>query len=231
GTVMGTVSGGWEAVYGGGRRLGMGVRPAIADCLEDPTVVMPNPDGRLWIDQLTEGPSDTGEQLSASDGERIVRLVAHHVGAEVHPASLRVCRELPETGERFITLFDEFTQGFGGNQPSLDDVLALLGLSIFGPGIVTGLTAGAPQFRAGAAVGTAFAAGGLGVSGTTASRSCSGTLASIARGVSSVIFGKAFPSGPRGGLTDGSRSPPAWARKMRRQQAMSHGISPACHRV
>ena len=36
-----------------------------------------------------------------SDGERIVRLVAHHVGAEVHPGSPRVSAELPETGERF----------------------------------------------------------------------------------------------------------------------------------
>jgi type IV secretion system protein TrbB len=45
--------------------------------------------------------ADTGEQLSAADGERIVRLVAHHVGAEVHPASPRVSAELPETGERF----------------------------------------------------------------------------------------------------------------------------------
>src|SRR4029077_18029943 len=67
------------------------------------------------------------------------------------------------------TLFGEFTQGFKGNQPSLEDALALvlgalslLGLSIFGPGIATGLTAGAPQLGAGAAVGTALAAGGLG---------------------------------------------------------------------
>jgi len=29
------------------------------------------------------------------------RLVAHHVGAEVHPGSPRVSAELPETGERF----------------------------------------------------------------------------------------------------------------------------------
>jgi type IV secretion system protein VirB11 len=77
--------------------------PAIAAWLEDPTVVeiMLNPDGRLWVDRLTEGLNDTGEMLSAADGERIVRLVAHHVGAEVHPASPRVSAELPETGERF----------------------------------------------------------------------------------------------------------------------------------
>jgi type IV secretion system protein VirB11 len=77
--------------------------PAIASWLEDPAVVevMLNPDGRFWIDRLTEGLVDTGERLSAADGERIVRLVAHHVGAEVHPASPRVSAELPETGERF----------------------------------------------------------------------------------------------------------------------------------
>src|SRR3546814_2479768 len=33
--------------------------------------------------------------------ERIVRLVAHHVGAEVHPGAPRVSAELPDTGERF----------------------------------------------------------------------------------------------------------------------------------
>jgi P-type conjugative transfer ATPase TrbB len=77
--------------------------PAIAAWLEDPAVVevMLNPDGRLWIDRLAEGLSDTGEKLSPADGERIVRLVAHHVGAEVHIAAPRLSAELPETGERF----------------------------------------------------------------------------------------------------------------------------------
>jgi type IV secretion system protein VirB11 len=77
--------------------------PAIASYLDDPAIVevMLNPDGRLWIDRLSEGLSDTGERLSAADGERIVRLVAHHVGAEVHAGAPRVSAELPETGERF----------------------------------------------------------------------------------------------------------------------------------
>lgn len=77
--------------------------PAIAGFLGDASVVevMLNPDGRLWIDRLSEGLSDTGEMLSAADGERIVRLVAHHVGAEVHTGNPRVSAELPETGERF----------------------------------------------------------------------------------------------------------------------------------
>ena len=45
---------------------------------------MLNPDGRLWIDRLSGGLEDSGRTMSAADGERIVRLVAHHVGAEVH---------------------------------------------------------------------------------------------------------------------------------------------------
>ena len=77
--------------------------PAIARFLEDPAIVevMLNPDGRLRIDRLSEGLADTGERLSPADGERIVRLVAHHVGAEVHAGSPRVSAELPGTGERF----------------------------------------------------------------------------------------------------------------------------------
>lgn len=76
---------------------------AIARYLEDDAVVevMLNPDGRLWIDRLSDGLSDTGERLSAVDGERIIRVVAHHVGAEVHAAAPRLSAELPETGERF----------------------------------------------------------------------------------------------------------------------------------
>jgi type IV secretion system protein VirB11 len=62
---------------------------------------MLNPDGRLWIDWLSGGLEDSGRTMSAADGERIVRLVAHHVGAEVHAEKPRVSAELPETGERF----------------------------------------------------------------------------------------------------------------------------------
>ena len=77
--------------------------PSIAAWLDDAAVieVMLNPDGRLWVDRLGEGISDTGMTLAAADGERIVRLVAHHVGVEVHARSPRVSAELPEGGERF----------------------------------------------------------------------------------------------------------------------------------
>ena len=92
-----------EATSRGVRMLRTALGPAIALWLEDASVVevMLNPDGRLWIDRLAGGLVDTGERLSPDDGERIVRLVAHHVGAEVHPGSPRVSAELPGTGERF----------------------------------------------------------------------------------------------------------------------------------
>jgi type IV secretion system protein VirB11 len=77
--------------------------PLIAGHLEDPGVVevMLNPDGRLWIDRLSGGLEDTGTRIGPADAERIVRLVAHHVGLEVHAGSPRISAELPESGERF----------------------------------------------------------------------------------------------------------------------------------
>lgn len=92
-----------EATSRGARMLRTALGPAIARFLDDPEIVevMLNPDGRLWIDRLSSGLIDTGEIIAAPDGERIVRLVAHHVGAEVHASAPRVSAELPETGERF----------------------------------------------------------------------------------------------------------------------------------
>ena len=66
------------------------------------------------------------------------------------------------------TLFSQFTSGFGGNQPTIENAMALvlaalsmLGLGIFGPGIANGIVSGGPQLGAGAAIGTAMAAGGV----------------------------------------------------------------------
>ena len=92
-----------ERASRGARMLRTALGSAIADWLDDPVVieVMLNPDGRLWIDRLGEGISETGMAMSVADGERIIRLVAHHVGAEVHSSAPRVSAELPEGGERF----------------------------------------------------------------------------------------------------------------------------------
>lgn len=92
-----------EADARGARMLRTALGSAISGWLDDPAVieVMLNPDGRLWVDRLASGIADTGERLSPADGERIVRLVAHHVGVEVHSGAPRVSAELPEGGERF----------------------------------------------------------------------------------------------------------------------------------
>ncbi|MDP0929400.1 P-type conjugative transfer protein TrbL [Paracoccus onubensis] len=68
------------------------------------------------------------------------------------------------------TLFSQFTAGFGGTTPTIDEAMAivlaalsLLGLGIFGPGIANGIVSGGPQLGAGAAVGTGLAVAGAGV--------------------------------------------------------------------
>jgi len=73
------------------------------------------------------------------------------------------------------TLFSQFTAGFGGVTPTIDDAMAivlaalsLLGLGIFGPGIASGLVSGGPQLGAGAAVGTAAKGGAAALSGGAA---------------------------------------------------------------
>ena len=92
-----------EIASRGSRMLRTALGPAIAAFLDDTQIVevMLNPDGRLWVDRLKGGLSETDHRLSPADGERIVRLVAHHVGVEVHPGAPRVSAELPDTGERF----------------------------------------------------------------------------------------------------------------------------------
>jgi type IV secretion system protein VirB11 len=75
----------------------------IAAALDDPEVVeiLLNPDGSLWTDRLRAGRAPTGMTLPAADAERIIRLVAAHVHAEVHKSAPILSAELPDTGERF----------------------------------------------------------------------------------------------------------------------------------
>src|SRR3546814_3172711 len=87
-----------EARSRGVRMLRTALGVSVAGWLDDPATieVMLNPDGRLWIDRLGEGVSDTGERMAAADGERVIRLVAHHVGVDVHADMPRVSAELPD---------------------------------------------------------------------------------------------------------------------------------------
>jgi type IV secretion system protein TrbL len=96
-------------------------------------------------------------------------------------------------------LFSEFTNGFSGT-PTITDALALvlgalslMGLSIFGPGIATGLVSGAPQLGAGAAVGTGLAAAGIGAAGIMGARAglsgAAGAIGGAARGGAALTGG------------------------------------------
>ena len=75
--------------------------PDIAAALADPLTqeVMVNPDGRLRVDRLGEGCTDTGIIIAPSQSERIIRLVASHIRAEVTRETPIVSAELPPHGE------------------------------------------------------------------------------------------------------------------------------------
>lgn len=81
--------------------------PVIAQALADRMVVevMVNPDGKIWVDRIGEGRSFTGHSLASADADRILRLLADHVGEVVTRDRPRVSATLPETGERFQGAF------------------------------------------------------------------------------------------------------------------------------
>lgn len=100
------------------------------------------------------------------------------------------------------TLFSEFTAGFGGATPTIDDAmaivlaaLALLGLGIFGPGIANGLVSGGPQLGAGAAVGTGLAAGGIVMAGGAALGASAGGVNAVSGGAAAAALGGAALAG------------------------------------
>lgn len=172
------------------------------------------------------------------------------------------------------TLFSQFTSGFHGGQPTIEDAmtlvlaaLSLLGLGIFGPGIANGLVSGGPQLGAGSAVGTGLAAGGMAAAGAGLAAGgaglAGGAIAGAARGGSAIASGAAaaYRSGGIGGVAEAAASasvsplrrasasihsgsesrgttsassgegPPDWARRMKRAQTISHGVSAATHAV
>lgn len=92
-------------------RTAMG--PEIGEALCDPAVieVMVNPDGALRLDRLGEGRVNTGIRLGAEEVERIIRLVASHIHAEVHSGNPIVSAELPGSGERFEGLLPPVALG------------------------------------------------------------------------------------------------------------------------
>ena len=149
------------------------------------------------------------------------------------------------------SLFGQFTVP-AGQTLTINNVLAsmlaslaLLGLGMYGPGIATGLVAGAPQLGAGAAAGTMLAGGGVALAAGAAAAGVGVGGFRLARGVASAVRSPggrgdagAMPGGPSGGSPGGS-SPggsarptsgaPAWAQRLRSQ--VSHGSRTAAHTV
>ncbi|OBQ62227.1 P-type conjugative transfer protein TrbL [Mesorhizobium loti] len=100
------------------------------------------------------------------------------------------------------SLFSEFTVGFGGRTPTIDEAMAivlaaltLLGLGIFGPGIANGLVSGGPQLGAGAAVGTGLAAGGMVAAGAATVGAVASGGAALAGGAAAAARGSAAFAG------------------------------------
>ncbi|WP_104493695.1 P-type conjugative transfer protein TrbL [Paracoccus denitrificans] len=100
------------------------------------------------------------------------------------------------------SLFSEFTAGFGGATPTIDQAMAivlaaltLLGLGIFGPGIANGLVSGGPQLGAGAAVGTGLAAGGMVAAGAATVGAVASGGAALAGGAAAAARGGAALAG------------------------------------
>jgi type IV secretion system protein VirB11 len=75
---------------------------AVLHALAEPKVVevLANSDGRLVTDGLDEGRKDTGVRLLPEARERVIRLVAEHVGEPVTRDDPRISGVLP-SGERF----------------------------------------------------------------------------------------------------------------------------------
>jgi len=95
--------------------------------------------------------------------------------------------------------FGDFVSALGGQDPDLGAAmslvlasLALMGLGIFGPGIASGLVAGAPQLGAGAAVGTVAA--GVGTLAVGGGAAVVGTRAVAAGGIGALRAGTAMGS-------------------------------------
>jgi P-type conjugative transfer ATPase TrbB len=85
------------------RMLRSALGPLLLARLDDPAVgeLMVNPDGRVWLERFDIGLVEAELSVTPADAERVMRLVAHHVGEEVHASRPRLSAELPGTGERF----------------------------------------------------------------------------------------------------------------------------------
>lgn len=85
----------------------------VLAALEEPAVVeiLANPDGRLILDRIGDGRTDTGGILSSEARERAIRLIADYVGETVTRENPRLSGVLPGTGERFQGVLPPVSSG------------------------------------------------------------------------------------------------------------------------
>ncbi len=137
-------------------------------------------------------------------------------------------------------LFEPIASAFVVDEGGLEGTLALalaavalLGLSIFGPGIATGLVSGAPQLGAGAAVGAVAATAGLGIAGAGIARFAAGGFAGRTASVLSASrsVGQASEKPAPAAAQGSSEAAPAWAQRLERRQSAAHGAALTAHAV
>ena len=95
------------------------------------------------------------------------------------------------------TLFSQFTAGFAGQAPTIDQAMAIVlaALSLLGLGIANGLVSGGPQLGAGSAIGTGLAAGGMVAAGGAAIGAVASGGAALAGGAAAAARGGASLAG------------------------------------
>ena len=79
--------------------LGEDIQSYLRD--DDIIEIMLNPDGKLWIDSLSQSRKFTGKTIDKTDAERIIRIVSSHIDAICNASHPLVSAELPKSGARF----------------------------------------------------------------------------------------------------------------------------------
>lgn len=72
--------------------------------------IMLNPDGKLWIERLGVGRSYTGVQISPSDAERVIFIIASSIDAVCNKDTPLLSAELPINGSRFQGVLPPITK-------------------------------------------------------------------------------------------------------------------------
>ncbi len=82
----------------------MGAPIAGALAASDVVEVLVNADGKVWLDRVGQGLCETAYQLSISDREAAIRLLAHEAGQVVCASQPSLATILPQSGARIQAL-------------------------------------------------------------------------------------------------------------------------------